>query len=69
MQFREAMMPSEFVHLHLHSDYSLLDGACSVAGTVKMAEANKMRAVAITDHGFMGGAIDFYQQKIGRAHV
>ncbi|OGV49133.1 MAG: DNA polymerase III subunit alpha [Lentisphaerae bacterium GWF2_44_16] len=55
-------MPSEFVHLHLHSDYSLLDGACSVSGIVKMAEAYKMRAVAMTDHGFMGGLIDFYQQ-------
>lgn len=55
-------MPSEFVHLHLHSDYSLLDGACSVAGIVKMAEGFKMRSVAITDHGFMGGAIDFYKQ-------
>lgn len=54
-------MPTEFVHLHLHSDYSLLDGACSVKGITKLAEEYQMPAVAMTDHGCMGGAIDFYQ--------
>ena len=51
---------AEFVHLHLHSDYSLLDGACSIKGIAEIAAEYKMPAVAITDHGVMGGAIDFY---------
>ncbi len=55
-------MVSDFVHLHLHSDYSLLDGACSVNGIIEMALENKMTSVAMTDHGFMGGAIEFYQK-------
>ncbi len=54
-------MPSDFVHLHLHTDYSLLDGACSVKGLIQMAQEYKMSAIAMTDHGFMGGAMDFYQ--------
>ena len=54
-------MPSDFVHLHLHTDYSLLDGACSIKGIIQMAQEYKMPAAAITDHGFMGGAMDFYQ--------
>ena len=52
---------TEFVHLHLHSDYSLLDGACSVSGIAKLAKEYNMPAVALTDHGVMGGAIDFYR--------
>ncbi|NOY74415.1 MAG: DNA polymerase III subunit alpha [Kiritimatiellaeota bacterium] len=52
---------TEFVHLHLHSHYSLLDGACPPAELAKLAKQYGMPAVAITDHGFMGGAIDFYQ--------
>jgi DNA polymerase-3 subunit alpha len=52
---------TEFVHLHLHSDYSLLDGACSVKGIANLAKEYKMPAVAMTDHGVMGGAIDFYK--------
>lgn len=52
---------SEFVHLHLHSDYSLLDGACSVSGVINCAAQFNMPAVAITDHGYMGGALEFYQ--------
>ncbi|MBN1864583.1 MAG: DNA polymerase III subunit alpha [Victivallales bacterium] len=53
-------MAKEFVHLHLHSDFSLLDGACSVEGVAETAASMDMTAVAITDHGFMGGAMDFY---------
>lgn len=55
-------MPSEFVHLHVHSDYSLLDGACSINGILKLAIEHHMHAVAITDHGSLGGAVDFYKQ-------
>ena len=54
-------MLTEFVHLHLHSDYSLLDGACSVKGIAELASEYAMPAVAMTDHGCMGGAIDFYK--------
>lgn len=50
-----------FVHLHLHSEYSLLDGACRIADIPKAAKANGHKAVAITDHGVMYGAVDFYK--------
>lgn len=54
-------MSTEFVHLHVHTDFSLLDGACSVNGLKKITEEYNMPAVAMTDHGNMGGAIKFYQ--------
>src|SRR5947199_2340923 len=50
----------DFVHLHLHTDYSLLDGACDVEKLVKRAKALNMPAVAITDHGNIFGAAAFY---------
>lgn len=53
-------MASDFVHLHLHSHYSLLDGACTVNGLIEMAKKYEMDSVAITDHGFMGSVIDMY---------
>lgn len=49
-----------FVHLHLHSEYSLLDGACRITDIPKAAAANGQNAVAITDHGAMYGVVDFY---------
>src|SRR3954465_5371586 len=51
---------SEFVHLHLHTDYSLLDGACDIEKLVKRAKALNMPAVAVTDHGNIFGAANFY---------
>ncbi len=51
----------DFVHLHLHSEYSLLDGACRVRDIPKAAAAAGHRAVAITDHGVMYGAVAFYK--------
>jgi len=51
---------AEFVHLHNHSDYSLLDGAASVASMVARAKALGMPALALTDHGNMFGAVKFY---------
>ena len=54
-------MPSDFVHLHLHTHYSLLDGACTVKGLVDLAKENDMNAMAITDHGYMGGVEEFHQ--------
>ncbi|MCS7049296.1 MAG: DNA polymerase III subunit alpha [Verrucomicrobiae bacterium] len=55
------MKHAEFVHLHLHTDYSLLDGACRVEEVVQKAREYRMPALAITDHGAMYGVIDFYQ--------
>ena len=55
-------MPSQFVHLHLHTQYSLLDGANQIAPLVEQVKAFGQPAVAITDHGNMFGAIDFYQK-------
>ena len=52
---------SEFVHLHLHSEYSLLDGACRIADIPKRATECGHTAVAITDHGVMYGVVDFYK--------
>ncbi|MBI2674280.1 MAG: PHP domain-containing protein, partial [Candidatus Yanofskybacteria bacterium] len=50
----------KFVHLHTHSHYSLLDGLSKVKDMVKLAKDNGMTALALTDHGAMYGAIDFY---------
>ncbi|NLA54404.1 MAG: DNA polymerase III subunit alpha, partial [Clostridiales bacterium] len=50
-----------FAHLHVHSEYSLLDGACRIKDLVKQVKALGMTSCAITDHGVMYGAIDFYQ--------
>lgn len=50
-----------FVHLHLHSEYSLLDGACRVRDIPKRAAELGQSAVAITDHGAMYGVVDFYR--------
>ena len=56
------MKHAPFVHLHLHTHYSLLDGAIRLDKLFKKAHAYKMPALAITDHGNMFGTIDFYQQ-------
>ncbi len=51
-----------FVHLHLHTEYSTLDGAVRIADLMKKALRCKMPAVAMTDHGNLYGAIEFYKQ-------
>ncbi len=51
-----------FVHLHTHSEYSMLDGAARVKHLVRQAVDFEMPALAITDHGYMYGAVDFYTQ-------
>ena len=51
-----------FVHLHVHSEYSLLDGACRIPALVARAKELGQEAVAVTDHGAMYGAIDFYKE-------
>jgi len=55
------MSHADFVHLHLHTEYSLLDGACRLDKLVERAHELKFPALAITDHGVMCGAIDFYR--------
>ncbi len=52
---------AEFIHLHNHSHFSLLDGAATIDGLIGSAVKNKMPAVALTDHGVMFGAIEFYK--------
>ena len=59
-------MPDSFVHLHTHTEYSMLDGASRVQGLLRRAAEQGMPALAITDHGNMFGAIDFY--KAGLEH-
>jgi DNA polymerase-3 subunit alpha len=55
------MPHAEFVHLHLHTEYSLLDGACRLDRLMDKAHELKFPALAITDHGVLYGAIDFYE--------
>lgn len=56
------MPRSEFIHLHLHTQYSLLDGACRISNILNLANQYKMDSLSITDHGNMFGVIDFYVQ-------
>jgi DNA polymerase-3 subunit alpha len=51
---------SPFVHLHCHTDYSLLDGACEIGQLMDLVAEQKMPAVAMTDHGNLFGAVEFY---------
>ena len=51
----------DFVHLHLHTEYSLLDGACRIEKLFDRVKDHGQTAVAITDHGVMYGAVDFYK--------
>jgi DNA polymerase-3 subunit alpha len=53
---------SDFVHLHLHTLYSLLDGAIRIKDLLKTVQEKGMKSVAITDHGNLFGAIDFYKK-------
>lgn len=51
----------DFVHLHLHTEYSLLDGACRIKQLVERAKELGMKSLAITDHGVMYGVVDFFK--------
>jgi DNA polymerase-3 subunit alpha len=55
------MAHADFVHLHLHTEYSLLDGACRLDRLMEKAKELGFASLAITDHGVLYGAIDFYQ--------
>src|SRR5580658_7689199 len=54
------MAETPFVHLHNHTDYSLLDGACEIDQLMEVVAEQKMPAVAMTDHGNLFGAVSFY---------
>src|SRR5579862_6342419 len=60
------MSHADFVHLHLHTEFSLLDGACRLDRLMERAHELKFPALAITDHGAMYGAIDFYQAALDK---
>src|SRR5579862_7455983 len=59
------MGQADFVHLHVHSEYSILDGACRVPDLVKRAGELEMPAVTITDHGSMAGAVQLWKETRG----
>ncbi len=61
-----AMDSANFVHLHLHTDYSLLDGACEISRLMNRAAELKMPAVAVTDHGNLFAAVNFYHAALNR---
>ena len=52
----------DFAHLHLHTEYSLLDGACRIDRLMRRVKENGQTAVAVTDHGVMYGCVDFYKE-------
>ncbi|MBL8216808.1 MAG: DNA polymerase III subunit alpha, partial [Bryobacterales bacterium] len=56
------MSDRPFVHLHNHTDYSLLDGACEIGQMMKIAAEQKSPAIAMTDHGNLFGAVEFYNK-------
>ena len=58
------MKSGNFVHLHVHTQYSLLDGTIRLDNLFKKAKEYQMSAVAMTDHGNIFGAIDFYQHAL-----
>ena len=53
-----------FAHLHVHSEYSLLDGACRIGPLIERAKELGQTALAITDHGVMYGAVAFYKAAV-----
>ena len=56
-----------FVHLHTHTEFSLLDGACRIPKLISRVKELGMDSIAITDHGNMYGVIDFYKEAKSRA--
>ncbi len=58
----EVYMKKKFTHLHVHTQYSLLDGAAKITELIAYAKELGMDSIAVTDHGAMYGAIDFYQE-------
>src|SRR4051795_1592523 len=62
-----AVPEAPFVHLHVHSEYSILDGACRIPALAERAASLQMPAVALTDHGSLAGAVDLVKEtkKVG----
>lgn len=60
------MSDTPFVHLHCHTDYSLLDGACEIGRMMDVVAQMKMPAIGMTDHGNLFGAVEFYNQAKSR---
>jgi DNA polymerase-3 subunit alpha len=60
------MSDTPFVHLHCHTDYSLLDGACEIGRLMQTVSDLKMPAVAMTDHGNLFGAVEFYNSAVAK---
>src|SRR5579872_952695 len=58
---KKVLSSSDFVHLHNHTEYSLLDGLTKIPALIETTKNMNMDAVAITDHGTMSGAIEFYK--------
>ena len=59
-------LASPFVHLHVHSEYSILDSSCKISKLLDKAEEFGMDTIALTDHGVMSGVIKFYRQAVRR---
>src|SRR5690554_1196281 len=57
----KALQASDFVHLHNHTQYSLLDGLTKIPQLVEFIKNDGMQAVAMTDHGTLSGTVDFYK--------
>ena len=55
-----------FTHLHVHSEYSLLDGLCKIPELLNQADKLNQKAIALTDHGVLYGAIQFYKEAVQR---
>ncbi len=64
-RFEPSLMGADFVHLHVHSEYSILDGACRVPDLVARATELQMPAVGLTDHGSMAGAVQLWKATRG----
>ena len=56
------MTSKDFAHLHVHTEYSMLDGAAKIGELVAEAKAQGQPAIAITDHGYCFGAYEFYRE-------
>ena len=56
------MPEAPFVHLHVHSEYSILDGACRIPELAQRAAELEMPAVGLTDHGSLAGAVELYRE-------
>lgn len=58
---KTALEPADFVHLHNHSQYSLLDGLTKLPALVDYVKETGMKSIALTDHGTMSGTVEFYK--------